>query len=344
METRKVQEVGGGTFTVSLPKEWAEAEGVASGTEVEIHTHIDGTLEVRTAAREAAVDGTVTVPVATSEPAAVERAVRAGYAAGATELRLETDPGTEADAGGLSTDQRRALERVGRSLTGVAIDDDGEGTVTVRTLVDPGEVSVRQSVRQLRFVTLSMHRDAVAALEGEGMANPGDRDDQADRLYAMVERHLTRGLARLAELDALGLTRVELFDLWATARELERVADHAERVARVAARVDGRPDAAGAVADLADRARTVVGDAVGLVVDEPSLDAAHEVLCARDRVRVDVEDLERRLFEAPGTDYRLARVLDSVSRTAEHGGNIAEVGIQRALRRARLEGTPVAGR
>ena len=340
METRKVQKVGGGTFTVSLPKEWAEAEGVASGTEVEIRTHIDGTLEVRTAAREAAVDGTVTVPVDTSGPAAVERAVRAGYAAGATELRLETDPGTEADTGGLSTDQRRALERVGRGLTGVAIsEDDAEGAVTVRTLVDAGEVSVRQSVRQLRFVTLSMHRDAVAALEGEGMANPGDRDDQADRLYAMVERHLTRGLARLAELDALGLTRVELFDLWATARELERVADHAERVARVAARVDGRPDAAGAVADLADRARTVVGNAVGLVVDEPSLDAAQEVLCARDRVRVGVEDLERRLFEAPGTDYRLARVLDSVSRTAEHGGNIAEVGLQRALRQARTAPT-----
>ena len=328
METRKVQQVGGGTFTVSLPKEWAEAEGVTSGTEVEIHTHIDGTLAVRTAAREAAVDGTVTVPVASSEPAAVERAVRAGYAAGATELRLETE-------GGLSADQRRALERVGRSLTGVAIDEDGEETVTVRTLVDPAEVSVRQSVRQLRFVVLSMHRDAVAGLGGDGMANPGDRDDQADRLYALVERHLTRGLARLAELDALGLTRVELFDLWAVARELERVADHAERVARVAARVDGRLDAAGAVAALADRARTVVDEAVGLVVDEPSLEAAHEVLSARDRVRAEAVDLERRLFEAAGADYRLARVLDSVSRTAEHGGNIAEVGLQRALRRTR---------
>jgi phosphate uptake regulator len=337
METRKVQQVGGGTFTVSLPKEWAEAEGVTSGTEVEIHTHIDGTLAVRTAAREGAVDGAVTAPVATSEPAAVERAVRAGYAAGATELRLEAETG-------LSTDQRRALERAGRSLTGVAIDEGAsEGTVTVRTLVDPGEVSVRQSVRQLRFVALSMHRDAVAGLDGDGMANPGDRDDQADRLYAMVERHLTRGLARLEELDALGLTRVELFDLWAVARELERVADHAERVARVAAGVEGHPEAAGAVDDLADQARAVVGDAVGLVVDEPSLDAAHEVLSARDRVRAEAVALERRLFEAAGADYRLARVLDSVSRTAEHGGNIAEVGLQRALRRARTEERAVAG-
>jgi hypothetical protein len=78
-----------------------------------------------------------------------------------------------------------------------------------------------------------------------------------------------------------------------------------------------------------------VDEAVGLVVDEPSLEAAHEVLSARDRVRAEAVDLERRLFEAAGADYRLARVLDSVSRTAEHGGNIAEVGLQRALRRTR---------
>ena len=332
METRKVQQVGGGTYTVSLPKEWAESEGVTPGTEVALSAHIDGTLVVRTEARERAPDGRVTVPVG-DDPDAVERLVRAGYAAGSTELRLDSP-------GGLSADQARALQRVGRGLTGVAIGEDEEG-VTVRTLVDPGEVSVRQSVRQLQYVALSMHRDAVAGLAGAGMANPGDRDDQADRLYALVERHLTRGLARLEEVDALGLDRTELFELWATARELERVADHAERVARTASDLGAgagvAEDPVGAIDDLACAARAVVEDAVGLVVDGRGLETAHEVLCARDRVRAEGETLDRRLFEAEGVDYRLTRVLDSVVRTAEHGGNIAEVGLQRALRRERVD-------
>ncbi|WP_159903238.1 phosphate uptake regulator PhoU [Salinirussus salinus] len=329
METRKVQQVGGGTYTVSLPKEWAEREGVTAGTEVALYAHIDGTLAVRAGDRERAPDGPIAVPV-DDDPGAVERVVRAGYAAGSTELRLDSP-------GGLSAEQERALQRVGRGLTGVAIGESEDGA-TVRTLVDPGEVSVRQSVRQLQYVALSMHRDALAALDGAGMADPGDRDDQADRLYALVERHLTRGLARLGEVDALGLDRSELFELWATARELERVADHAERVARTAAELDaGGGGPVGDIDDLACGARAVVEDAVGLVVDGRGLEAAHEVLRARDRVRDEGEALDRRLFEAEGVDYRLTRVLDSVVRTAEHGGNIAEVGLQRALRRERAD-------
>ena len=36
METRKVQVTGGSTFTVSLPKEWAEENGVSAGSVVEL--------------------------------------------------------------------------------------------------------------------------------------------------------------------------------------------------------------------------------------------------------------------------------------------------------------------
>ncbi|MFC7075355.1 phosphate signaling complex PhoU family protein [Haloarcula halophila] len=328
METRKIQQVGGGTYTVSLPKEWAEQAEVSAGTVVDLHTHIDGLLVVQAGDCDRGVTSPIEIQVPPEDADAVEQSLRAAYAAGAESIRLTAPEG-------FTDSQRRAIDRVARNLTGVAVAEESATEVTVRTMLDATEVSITQSVRQLQFVALSMHRDAVAALTGAGgVDQPADRDDQADRLYAMIERHFERGLAKLDEVDALGLTRPELFQLWATARELERVADHAERIACVAARLES--PVAGDLADdidgIAATAQRTVEEAVRVVIDDAGVDTAHQALSDRDRVRTDVADLDRRLFEAPESDYRLTHVVDSLQRTAEHGGNVAELGLRSALR------------
>lgn len=47
METRKVQLAGGSTYTVSLPKQWAEEHGVEAGAQLLVAPHDDGSLTVR---------------------------------------------------------------------------------------------------------------------------------------------------------------------------------------------------------------------------------------------------------------------------------------------------------
>ncbi len=327
METRKIQQVGGGTYTVSLPKQWAEAADIDTGSVVSLHTHIDGLLVVQ--AQERDRDGTdaLSVEVPHTDATCLERALRAAYAAGIEELEFDAPDG-------FTDDQRRAVERVARNLTGVTVTETTPTTIHVRTLLDASEVSIRQSVRQLQFVALSMHRDATAALTGPTTVDdPADRDDQADRLYAMVDRYFERGLARLDEMDALGLTRSELFVCWVTARELERVADHAERIATTAAAIDAPLDdeCTAELATLADTARDIVEDAVRVVVGDADVGTAREALHTRDSLRADIEALDRHLFE-DGTEYRLTHALDSVGRTAEHGGNIAELALRTAVR------------
>ncbi|MEF8828354.1 MAG: phosphate uptake regulator PhoU [Haloarcula sp.] len=328
MDTRKIQTVGGGTYTVSLPKEWAEAEGCTAGTTVDLHTHIDGLLVIQTPDSQTTPRNRVTLAVGDDDPAEIEQLLRAAYAAGVESVVLEAPDG-------YTDEQHRAIERVTRNLTGVTVAEETETQVTVQTLLDAGEVSVRQSVRQLQFVALSMHRDAVAALTtGTTSDRWADRDDQADRLYAMIDRYFERGLARLDEIDALGLTRPELFGLWVTANELERVADHAERIGVVADRLDNQPDEpiVTALEDIAQDVRTVVEDAVRVIIDDACVATARETLAARRAVRRRITSLDRQLFESGDADYRLTRALDSLARTAEHGGNIAEFGLRIAVR------------
>jgi hypothetical protein len=214
----------------------------------------------------------------------------------------------------------------------------------VQVLLDANEVSPSQSVRQLLFVALSMHRDATAALTGEASVEAiADRDDQADRLFAMVHRHFGRALARLDEVDALGLSRPRLFELYATARELERVADHAERIGGVAGDVGAPTPLDEDVTAVARTARDAVEAGVGVVVGDGDAADARAALAARDRVRAEVDRLDRRLFETTDADYRLTHALDSVRRTAEHAGNVAELGLRASVRRGDLSGGAESG-
>jgi len=364
MDTRKIQQVGGGTFTVSLPKEWAESHDVAPGTVVTLHTHVDGVLVVEVG--DAATDGprSVTITLADGDPERVEQALRAAYAAGYVAVTLAAPEGfTDA--------QRRAAGRITRRLSGLTMADESDDRLVVRTLLDTEEVSLRQSVRQLAFVALSMHREATAALTGTGPpGHVADRDDQADRLFALVDRYFDRALTRLDEVDALGLDRPALFELWATARELERVADHAEGIAACAAAVDAAgppgdahanatadapdanaavdsPNANAAVEDFdaaADAARQAVEEAVSVVLGDADARAAHRALARRDRVREVATAADRRLFEAGDADYRFGRAFDAVRRTAEHAGNVAELGLRSALRRGDLPAWGADGR
>lgn len=339
METRKIQMVGGGTYTVSLPKAWAESVGVSTGDAVTLHSHIDGVLVVEPGTRDDDALGRVTVPVADDDPERLEQTVRAAYSAGFGEIVLDA-------TGTLADDQQRAIERATSTLSGAIVDEQDRGRVTVRSLLEPSEISVRQSVRQLEYLALSMHEDATAALvDGVPARPPAGHDDQADRLSALVDRHFVRGLARLDEVDALGLTRPELFVLRTATRELGRIADRAEEIGTRAAGTD-EPVGASVGEDIHDiggAARSLVEEAVGVVVGDSEPPAALAALEDGARLHEEIETLARRLHEAPEPSYRLVRVLDALQRTVEHGETIAEAGLRAAVRRGDLARPDGAG-
>lgn len=327
MEQRKVQQVGSGTYTVSLPKQWAERTGITAGTTVYIDIHGDEQLVIEPESPADGATSQVQFTVGDQSPARLERTVRASYAAGFEELVLRAPAG-------FTRAQRQAVERVASAFVGVALTTETETELTVQTLLDAGEVSVRQSVRQLRYTALSMHRDAMAALADDEAPPGADRDDEADRLYAMIDRHFGRGLSRLDEIDALGLSRSELFELRTAARELERVADNAETVGTVAATVETLPDAfpAEELGALGRDARSVVDEGTAVVVGDAEAEVANDALETREAARSAVEALDRELADA-ASDYRLERALDALRRTVESGGTIAELGLRAATRR-----------
>ena len=188
-----------------------------------------------------------------------------------------------------------------------------------------------------------MQRDATTALETgdtELATHVIGRDDEADRLFGVIDRHFQRALSDLREVDRLELDRSALFGYYTTARNLERVADHTEKVATITTRVEAVPDAVlDAIVAFAHRSQGAVEAATSVLLASRDVDTAYEALTARDELAAELEPFDRRLYRDDIPDaYLLGLVLDSVKRTTEHGGNIAEVAIQQVSKET-TEGT-----
>ena len=343
METRKVQQVGGGTYTVSIPVHWANEHEVGAGDTAYLYPHSDGSLVVRWADGQDSEVAATVVDLADSEgepatPAAAEHSLDAAYVAGYRRIEVRA-------AGGLDDAQRRAVVDRTRTLSGVSVTEETEDSVTVRGLLDAGDVSIRQSVSQLRFTAVSMHDAAVDRLSAAATADGGAGDEQparvrdrvaeADRLARLVERYASRAMADRQALDDLGLSRARLTEYATAARQLEQVAEHAVAVARHAAdvRSPAPADAAAALRTVGDDARRVVEDATGALANGGGPGAAHSARRLAATVESDARDVQRALVEEspPGAPC-LLQTLNCLTETAACGAAIATAALRASVR------------
>ncbi len=311
---RKVQLAGNSTFVVSLPKEWALAQDLESGMSMHLYPHEDRVVAAAETVPDQ--DRSATVDAATVDDETVLRRVRSAYVVGRDRITI-------VGADGLDQESRRALDRVVGRLVGVEILEDTGERIVVQDLLDVDDVSLPQTLVQARQLALEMHADALEALarnDEELARRVIDRDDEVDRLFAFVSRGFHRGLEDVHEINRLGTDRASAFRDYRIARQLERVGDHAERIATVAISQSGPPaDAIGDSIETvgADARRSLELALAGEV--ERATDAIEDALEA-------IEELNRRLYESDEPDaYRYGTVLESLRRTGAIASNVLGV-------------------
>ncbi|MEY7850118.1 PhoU domain-containing protein [Natrarchaeobius sp. A-rgal3] len=330
METRKVQVTGGSTYTVSLPKTWATENDVSSGTTVEIYSEED-TLLVTPKSDVTHQEGVLDVSSLADEQ--LIRAVMTMYVSGFDVITLE--------AGRITTDQRRAIRSAIQGLIGVEIVEEGSDRVVVQDLLDSSELSIVNAVTRMRLIAASMLEDAVTALvenDDDIARDVVERDDDVDRLWLVVSRIFRATLRSPRAAEELGVHREDCFDYHSSARQLERIADHAVKIAQLARKLEELPE------EVADALRDLHGDVASVV--EKSMDAlfAEEADRATDLghaalesvLEIDehtrrIDDLLRDLDSVEAQSLGL--ILDSLSRSADYGGNVAETALQKAAPR-----------
>lgn len=332
METRKVQLSGGTTYTVSLPKSWAREHGIEAGSVLHLHPDEDGTLLVESVEDRASDRRTIRFDVTRYSEEALWETVQAAYLVGADEVVLR-------DRSGDLTSRESAIGSAVADLSGFEVVESTDRSLTLRSLIDAEQISIRKSLLRLKLITLAMHRDAVsAALAGDAelAGQVVDRDDEVDKLFALVTRHFRRSVDDLQEVARLGETRSDLFEYYYVARQLERVADHTVKMARLVDHREEPPEGAvrDGVSTTADTASRIVENAADVVLSDADVSVAHDTLTRCNELVAEIDDLDRTLYdlEADADAFTIGLLLDSIGRTAEYGRNVAEVAIQRTVR------------
>ncbi|WP_137289351.1 phosphate uptake regulator PhoU [Natronorubrum halophilum] len=330
METRKVQVTGGSTYTVSLPKGWATTNGISSGSTVEIYSE-DDMLLVTPKRETDHQEGTL--DVSSLEDEQLVRAVLTMYVSGFDIIKLE--------AGRITTAQRRAIRSAIQGLIGVEVVEEQTDCVVVQDLLDSSELSIVNAVTRMRLIATSMLEDALTALvenDDDIAADVIERDDDVDRLWLVVSRIFRATLRSPRAAEALGVSREDCFDYHSSARQLERVADHAVKISQLVRKLGDIPDdVAGALLELHADASAILEKSMDALFAEDSREAtelshdALESVLEIDEHTRSIDDMLRELD--PVQAQSLGLILDSLSRSADYGGNIAETALQKAAPR-----------
>ncbi len=330
MERRKVQVTGGSTYTVSLPKRWAEENDVEAGTELGMFPRGGAVVAEVIGRDEAGREGVMDISDVDGEH--LVRAVITMYVAGFDIIRFESD--------GITGEQRRVLRDSSRRLAGLEVVEETRDQITFHEILDSSEISMHRTVSRMRLIVKGMFEDSVAALvdgDRELARDVVERDDEPDRMFALVNRMFRASLRDLRSVEELGVTREECFDYYSAARQLERIADHSTKIAEAAVELDDPLDeeVSAAVEDASDAAFSVVEDALESLLESDDDREATELANAALDSLPEVEGMTKKADQLirglePGEAQQMGLVVDSIARTADYGANVSETALQSA--------------
>lgn len=332
VELRKVQVTGGSTYIVSLPKDWAESVGLRPGDYLQIVRQPDMSLLLVPGDKrvnrfaEAFIDAS-----SANSLGEIVREFIAYYLAGYDVIRIRF---------GRRVDEFKAqLKAVMRSkLIGLETVEESADYMVVRCLLGVVEFPVKDAVGRMHSMTLSMCRDALKVLKLRDSSLAKDvaqRDDEVDRLYLFVVRGLKLAVENRILMREMGLVSPrECLGYRLIIKSMERVADHAARIAKLSASISlaNASKLIDKILRVADSSIKIYENAVdslfrmdlkqaNMTIDE--LERFHEL-----ESQTVNEILSSKLDAKTLTGLRL--ILESARRIAEYGADIAEIVINLA--------------
>jgi len=330
METRKLQKTGGSTYIISLPKHWVIGSKLKEGDTVTMTIDSSGllTLDPSLGTKKPSSRIEVTVDEQEDELHFLRRLIGL-YISGHDEIvvrgRMRIPPGI-----------RKVVSDFTRKVIGSEIVEESSTSISIQDVADHSHLDMRKILRRMHLMSKSMHADAMDALKSANRDLAEDvlaRDDEVDRLYWFVSKQQSMILRDPSVARKMGIGMSEASFYLSAAKALERIADHAARIAHSASALSSEKLNDKLVKDMESYSSTVLSVLDRSVESMLKVDmrVANEVADESEQLRKDGEKLIEQImnhrvkFAVP-----FARVVESLERTALYSVDIAEIAINLA--------------
>jgi phosphate uptake regulator len=323
-ETRKVQITGGSTYIISLPKTWAENSKIEKGDSVTLWPRDDGhlILEPRTISRERQEE----IILSEEPPVHLLRRLIGLYMAGHRQMKLKTE-------GRMSQKTRKAIRELTRRAVGTEIIEESSDFVLIQDFLEPSDLPLDKTVRRMFVMALSMFKDSISSVVDTNIDLAKDvqlRDDDIDRLYWLVSKQFNMVLNDPILASKMDLTSPECLNYRAVARTIERIADHACKIAANSAelkKADVAPRTLKLIEDYSTFSAELFEKSVRSFYGK-DMKLANETMDSADKGASFRKRLARNIPKADSTvAVALAFISDSIERVASYSTNICEIAI-----------------
>mgnify|MGYP000374322436 CR=1 FL=1 len=221
--TRRVQEVGYTTLSITLPKKWAKKMGVGKGSILYIFEAPDGSLILKTEGKmEPAPRMEGHIRLYSRNRGELERSIIALYEAGYDVIKITGKPS-------LIKHLRDTVAHIARRLIGTEVIEEASGLIILEVVLDPlsldfqrvmdrMEVLVRASLDDLSEYSVEKDPESLKRIIG--------RDDEIDKFYFLMVRQASTCFKRPELTVRMGIEeRRELLPMLYYAKTLERIGD-----------------------------------------------------------------------------------------------------------------------
>lgn len=326
METRKVQVTGKSTFVVSLPKNWVNRVRIISGDSVAMIPLTDGTLLVNpNLTRKGSDMVRKVIPLDTDDLEQVFRRFVGAYLAGYSTIEFRSRTAIEKEV-------RQTIRQFSKSLIGPEIIEEGQNTIIMRNLLDASTFSLAKGIRRMHVIARDMHVEAIESLRTgsiEAAAEVKSRDDEVDKLYWMIAKQYNLALRDFSLAEKMQIRPQEALGYLLVARSLERIADHAARIAGNSQELLDEDELVGQLWKFSVAILAILDEATNAFY-KVRFDLSHDTVNKSKELRKAIQEMKHDLLTShkePATTVPLAYVIDSLERTLAYATDIAEIGI-----------------
>ncbi|MCD6144874.1 MAG: phosphate uptake regulator PhoU [Methanosarcinales archaeon] len=323
-EKRKVQLTGGATLIVSLPIRWVRDVGLAPGDEVFLTPQPDRSLllAVQPKTDERIYETSIKLFPGES-PENNLRLLIAHYLVGYDIIKLISQKGFSA------SDRKWIKDAVRQRLIGLEVVEESHNELILQSLLNYRDLPLTKAMQSMSRLISSMHEDALQAFRNHDLELARDiiqRDNEVDRFYLLIIRQLKAAIEDPGLSEKIGITHPrECLGYRLIAKSMERIGDHAEKIARNIIKLDYEVKSIDQICEMADLARDVVMRAITSLSKDDTKGANSVITDAAQVVAMGISIDREVRKECNITEVSF--ILESLRRIAEYGADIAEISI-----------------
>ena len=327
MEGRKLQLAGGSTYVVSLPKRWVQAAGLKAGDTLFLETESDGSVSVRhRAVEKPTVRRKIFQEKGEEAREHLLRKLIGAYISGfgLIEVRFAPDQGPFV---------RRVAREFCRLVIGPEVIEETRNVLVIQDLSDASELSPEKSLRRMHLMVRAMLEDAILSLKNSDASLAHDvsqRDQDVDRLYWMITKQYFSAHTG-ATISPNGHSAVSLYGQRIVAKLLERIGDHAERIAITVPVLSGGKALDGKlIKDLEEATNSAIDilDKAFSALMTGDVDNANHTIDSGAHHQKLIDALSHRVATRKGEELlALGAIVNSLGRVASYATDIAEQAI-----------------